>query len=68
MWSRRFLPFFLILAVAGLSLLGSSRVADADREAVSGRFDVRIEVMPWSEYRGPKGRYSSVTRWPGARL
>jgi hypothetical protein len=55
MSSRRFLLFFAILAVAGLSLLGSSRVADADRgQSAEGRFDVRIEVMPWSEYRGPK--------------
>jgi hypothetical protein len=55
MSSRRFLLFLAILAVAGLSLWGSSRVADADRgQPAEGRFDVRIEVIPWSEYRGPK--------------
>ncbi|MFN2443242.1 MAG: hypothetical protein ABR517_11220 [Thermoanaerobaculia bacterium] len=57
MSSRRFLLFFAFLAVAGLSLLGSSRVVDEvpDRgEADKSRFDIRIEVMPWSEYRGPK--------------
>jgi hypothetical protein len=57
MSSRRFLLFFAFLAVAGLSLMGSSRVADevADRgEADERHFDVQIMVMPWSEYRGPK--------------
>ena len=57
MSSRRFPLFFVFLAVAGLSLMGSSRVADEVRgrgEADQNRFDVRIEVMPWSEYRGPK--------------
>ena len=57
MSSRRFLLFFAFLAVAGLSLLGSSRVADevVERgEGDQGRFDIRIEVMPWSEYKGPK--------------
>ena len=53
----RFLLFWVFLAVAGLSLMGSSRVADevVDRGAADqSRFDIRIEVMPWSEYQGPK--------------